>query len=117
MEPRTTITYKGQTYPFYKTNRGRVDFENAGFTTQDVMEGKTTATLAMIYYHLVDCAKRANTPIQDSFEQFIDNSDADIEDVFLRLVEARETEDGSQETEETKNQKAPELQAAQEPGQ
>lgn len=89
MEPQTTIVYKGQTYPFYKTNRGRVDFENAGFTKQDVIEGKTTATLAMIYYHLVDCAKRAYTPIQDSFEQFIDNSDPDVENVFLRLAEVR----------------------------
>jgi len=117
MEPRTTITYKGQTYPFYKTNRGRVDFENAGFTTQDVLEAKPTATLAMIYYHLIDCAKRAGTPISDSFEQFIDNSDPDIEDVFLRLAEQRKLEVGSEKLDETKNTKAPELQAAQEPGQ
>ena len=103
MEPRTTLQYKGQTYPFYKTNRGRVNFENAGFTTQDVLEGKTTATLALIYYNLVDCAKRASTPISDSFEEFIDNSEPDVEDVFLRLAEVRQSEAGSQETEE-KNQ-------------
>jgi hypothetical protein len=107
MEPRTTIDYKGHTYPFYKTNRGRVDFENAGFTTEDVIQGKTTATLAMIYYHLVDCAKRNNTPIQDSFEQFIDNSDPDIEDVFLRLAEKRQEAEGSSEkAEESKNLQA-----------
>lgn len=103
MEPRTTLQYKGKTYPFYKTNRGRVNFENAGFTTQDVLEGKTTATLALIYYNLVDCAKRANTPISDSFEEFIDNSEPDVEDVFLRLAEQRKPEDESQEPEE-KNQ-------------
>ena len=110
MEPRTTITYKGQSYPFYKTNRGRVNFENAGFTTQDVLEGKTTATLALIYYNLVDCAKRVNTPISDSFEEFIDNSDPDVENVFLRLAEVREAENGDGKTEEgkqEKNQQAP----------
>ena len=107
MEPRTTLQYKGETYPFYKTNRGRVNFENAGFTTQDVLEGKTTATLALIYYNLVDCAKRANTPITDSFEEFIDNSDPDVEDVFLRLSEIRLADESNQNTDESKNQQAP----------
>lgn len=89
MEPRTTITYKNQTYPFYKTNRGNVDFENAGFTMIDAIEGKQQASLALIYYHLRDCAKRAGTPIDDSFEQFIDNSDPDVIDVFERLSKAK----------------------------
>lgn len=117
MEPRTTIDYKGTTYPFYKTNRGRVNFENAGFTTQEVLEGKPTATLALIYYNLVDCAKRAGKAITDSFEEFIDNSEPDVEDVFLRLAKIRQDE------EESKNQIAPEPQKAQpleypaEPGQ
>ena len=104
MEPRTTITYKDQVYPFYKTNRGRVNFENAGFTTQDVLEGKSTATLALIYYNLIDCAKRANTPIQDSFEEFIDNSDPNIDEVFQRLAEVRNQETGEGNQEKEKNQ-------------
>lgn len=97
MEPRSTVVYKGMPYPFYKTNRGRVDFENAGFTNQDVIEGKTTATLAVVYYHLRDCAKRSGTPIDDSFEQFIDNSEPDVTAVFLRLAQVR------QENEEREN--------------
>lgn len=89
MEPRTTLEYKGVTYPFYKTNRGNVDFENAGFTMQDVIEGKAQATLALVYYHVRDCAKRAGTVITDSLEQFIDDSSPDIIDVFERLSEQR----------------------------
>jgi len=107
MEPRTTLQYKGQTYPFYKTNRGRVNFENAGFTTQDALEGKTTAMLAFIYYNLVDCAKRVNAPIADSFEEFIDNSESDIDDVFLRLYEIRLSEEYNQNQDEAKNLQAP----------
>lgn len=89
-EPRTTVIYKGVTYPFYKTNRGNVDFENAGFKMSEVVEGKTHALLAMVYYHLRDCAKRAQMVIEDSFEQFIDASDPDITDVFARLFEERQ---------------------------
>lgn len=94
-EPRTTITYKGRTYPFYKTNRGRVDFENAGFTTAEVAANKMSALLALVYYNLVDCAKRAGMPISDSFEQFIDESEPDITDVFFRLLEEKDKIDKS----------------------
>ena len=89
-EPRTTLVYRDKTYPFYKTNRGQFDFENAGFTTADILEGKTAATLGLVYYNLIDCAKRAGTPIKDSFEQFIDESEPDITEVFIRLQEERE---------------------------
>jgi hypothetical protein len=89
-EPQTTIVYKGSTYPFYKTNRGQFDFENAGFTTEDILKGKTGAMLALIFFNLRDCAKRAGTPIQDSFEQFIDDSEPDVINVFMRLKEERE---------------------------
>lgn len=89
MEPRTTLEYKGVTYPFYKTNRGNVDFENAGFTMQNVIEGKTQDTLALVYYHLRDCARRSGTELKDSFEEFIDASDPDVIDVFERLAEQR----------------------------
>jgi hypothetical protein len=105
MEPRTTITYKGSTYPFYKTNRGRVDFENAGFTNAQIIEGKTLPTLALVYYIMCDCAKRAGTPVSDSFEQFIDDTDPDITDVFIRLADARQkTEDGSRKPIRAKEQ-------------
>jgi hypothetical protein len=103
MEPRTTITYNGQTYPFYKTNRGNVDFENAGFTMNQVLEGQSQATLALVYFHMRDCAKRANTPIEDSFEQFIDASDPDVIEVFKRLAEARDA--GNQQAPKTGRKK------------
>lgn len=111
MEPRTTIVYKGQTYPFYKTNRGKFDFENAGFTNQEILQNKTSALLALVYYTLVDCARRAGTPIKDSFEQFIDDSSPDITEVFVRLLaekERMEEGDGNPvEGEAEKNQQAP----------
>jgi len=88
-EPRTTIDYNGKTYPFYKTNRGQVDFENAGFTSKEIKEGKTVALLALAFYTLRDCAKRNETPIKDSFEEFIDNSDPQIVTVFVRLNDSR----------------------------
>lgn len=85
VEKRTTLVYNERTYPFYKTNRGQVDFENAGFTVAQVAQGNHTAMLALAYFHLRDCARRAGTPIADSFEQFIDNSEPEVLEVFARL--------------------------------
>lgn len=89
-EPQTTLVYKGITYPFYKTNRGQFDFENAGFITEDISKGKMSTMLALIFFNLRDCAKRSGMELSDSFEQFIDFSDTDITDVFIRLSEIRE---------------------------
>lgn len=89
-EPRTTIEYKGVTYPFYVTNRGKFDFENAGFSTDDIAKGNFGSQLALVYFNLRDCAKRAGQTLSDSFEEFIDNSDSDIVNVFIRLKEERE---------------------------
>lgn len=111
MEPRTTIVYKKNTYPFYKTNRGKFDFENAGFTNQEVIQNKSSALLALVYYTLVDCARRAGTPISDSFEQFIDNSDPDVTDVFVRLLSEKERME-----EEMGKLESPELRQDQLPG-
>lgn len=86
-QARTTVEYRGKEYPFYRTNRGIYDFENSGYTIDDIVKGKQTALLAQLYYQLKDCAKRVNNPITDSFEQFIDNSNADILSVFARLKE------------------------------
>jgi len=98
---RTTIVYKGKTYPFYRTNRGQFDFENAGFTNQDILAGKTTALLAAIFFNLRDCASRAGQPFKDSFEEFIDNTEPDVIQVFARLAEAQK------KTQEEGEQKAP----------
>ena len=105
MEPRTILEYKGNKYPFYKTNRGNVDFNDAGFKLIDALQGDARAELALVYYHLRDCAKRANISFGDSFEEFIDNSDPNVTDVFQRLKEERE-----------KNMSAPGLRQAQSPG-
>lgn len=88
-EPQTTIVYKGVTYPFYKTNRGQFDFENAGFTNEDAAKGKIGALLALAFFIMRDCAKRAGIPFTESFEQFIDDSEPEIISVFARLAEAR----------------------------
>ena len=102
-EPQTKIVYKGITYPFYKTNRGQFDFENAGFTNEDAAKGKTAALLALVFFTMRDCAKRAGTPITESFEQFIDDSEPDIISVFTRLAEARKTNE--KELKDSKNLK------------
>jgi hypothetical protein len=88
-EPQTTIEYRGRIYPFYKTNRGNVDFENAGFTNSEIAAGKTCALLALVYYHLRESAKRAGMAIKDSFEEFIDNTEPEIITVFTRLNDER----------------------------
>lgn len=101
MSQRTTIDYRGNAYPFYRTNRGQFDFENAGFTNQDILAGKTSALLAAVFYNLRDCARRAGMPINDSFEEFIDNTEPDVIQVFVRLAKAQEN------TQEEGEQKAP----------
>jgi hypothetical protein len=92
MEPRTTIDYKGVKYPFYITNRGKFEFENAGFSNADIAKGSFSAQLALIYYNLKECAKRAAMAFTDSFEQFIDETDGTVINVFLRLKEARDAQ-------------------------
>lgn len=84
-EPRTTLEYRGETYPFYRTNRGAFNFENSGYTIDDISKGKQSAMLSQIYHQLKDCAKRANLDFKDSFSQFIDNSETDVFRVFSRL--------------------------------
>lgn len=91
-EPRTTLVYKGVEYPFYVTNRGRFDFANAGFKTAGIIAGDFDAQMASIYFNLKDCAKRAGMPFTDTLDQFVDNSDTDIMNVFLRLQDARKRE-------------------------
>lgn len=84
-EPRTTLIYRGQNYPFYRTNRGTWDFENAGFSTDQVAAGSQSAMLALVYFTVRDCAKRASLPFTDSLDDFIDNTDVEIYAVFGRL--------------------------------
>lgn len=86
---KTTLEYKGVKYPFYKTNRGDYDWENAGFTQDDLVRGKGSAAMALAYFTVRDCAKRAGTPITDSLDDFIDNTDPDVLHVFKRLEEEK----------------------------
>jgi len=86
-QAKTSLVYQGVTYPYYRTNRGMYDFENSEFSIEDVRQNSHGAMLAQIYHQLRDCAKRANIAFRDSFQDFIDNSDADIVKVFVRLLE------------------------------
>lgn len=91
MEKRTTIELDGKKFPFYRTNRGLYDFENGGYSTADMAEGKVSAMLAFIFFQARDCAKRAklNFPF-DSLDAFIDGTDTAVIEVFKRLNEASE---------------------------
>lgn len=82
---KTTLEYKGVKYPFYKTNRGDWDWENAGFSQNDLMLGKSSAGIALVYFTVRDCAKRAGMPFTDSLEDFVDNTETDILTVFERI--------------------------------
>lgn len=84
-EAKTTIEFMGETYPFYRTNRGMFSFENSGYSMEDITKGKQSAMLAQIYYQLKDCAKRAKLEFKYSFAQFIDNTEPDVFKVFSRL--------------------------------
>ncbi|WP_346856583.1 hypothetical protein [uncultured Draconibacterium sp.] len=91
MEKRTKLELKGTEFPFYRTNRGQFDFENAGYSTNDMAEGKMSAMLAFIFFQSRDCAKRANItfPFTD-LNDFVDNTTPDIIAVFSRLKEAEQ---------------------------
>jgi len=89
-QPKTTLKYKGEEYPYYRTNRGSFEFENLGYTVKDIAEGKQSAMMANIYCQLKDCAKRAGTPISDTLGQFIDSSDTEIFSVYTRLQKESE---------------------------
>lgn len=99
-EARVTLNYKGVDYPFYKTNRGNWDWENAGFTRNDLVSGKSSAALALAFFTLRACAQRAGKSFNDSLDEFIDNTDPDVVSVFERLekeqkrinTEAKQTE-------------------------
>jgi len=96
---RTKLNYKKVDYPFYRTNRGIFDTSNAGFTPAMMAEGRQDAMLAFIYFQLRDCAKRANMPFVDTLDQFIDESDEQIFEVFTRLNEAAAAERSKAEKE------------------
>lgn len=97
-EPKTTVKYRGIEYPFYKTNTGNWDFENAGFTVQDLASGSQRAMMAMTYFSLRECAKRAGHKFEDSLEDFVRNSDdIDMPAIYMRLNEEREKLNGSGE--------------------
>lgn len=89
MEKRTTIELAGKEFPFYRTNRGLYDFENAGYSTTDMAEGKVSAMLAFIFFQSRDCAKRAKLVFPfDSLDAFIDGTDTQVINVFKRLNES-----------------------------
>ncbi len=90
---QTTVELKGKEFPFYRTNRGQFDFENAGYTTNDIANGKVSAMLAYIFFSARACAKRAqmNWPYS-SLGQFVDDTDTDILSVFTRLRDAEEAQ-------------------------
>jgi hypothetical protein len=89
MEKRTTIELAGKEFPFYQTNRGLYDFENAGYSTTDMAQGKVSAMLAFIFFQSYDCAKRANLPYPfKTLDEFIDGTSTNVIDVFARLNEA-----------------------------
>lgn len=93
MEKRTTIELAGKEFPFYRTNRGLYDFENAGFSTADMAQGKVGAMLAFIFFQSRDCAKRANLPYPfKTLDEFIDGTDTGVIDVFARLNEVKNGE-------------------------
>lgn len=86
---QTTITLKGKELPFYRTNRGQFDFENAGYSAQDMANGKMSAMLAFVFFQSRNCAKRANLPYPfTDLEEFVDNTEPDVIAVFSRLKEA-----------------------------
>ncbi len=92
MKKQTTIELKGKQFPFYRTNRGQFDFENAGYTSKQIADGKMSAMFAFIYYSAKACAKRAgeNWPYRN-LDEFIDDTEENILEVFTRLKESGET--------------------------
>lgn len=89
---RVTAIYDGREYPFYRTNRGRFDFHNAGYTTEQLAAGDFSAMMAFVFFQLRDCAKRAGKPLEYSFDEFIDNSGDDVLQPLIDLVNAENTE-------------------------
>ncbi len=86
---QTTIELKGKEIPFYRTNRGLFDFENAGYSAKDMADGKMSAMLAFIFFQSRDCAKRAGVSYPfSSLIDFIDHTEPDIIGVFARLKQA-----------------------------
>jgi hypothetical protein len=92
-KPRTEVNYKGLVIPFYKTNRANWDFENAGFTVSELANGSQRAMLAMTFFTMRECAKRANIIFQDGLDEFIDSSDdIDIPAIYQRLQDVKQKE-------------------------
>lgn len=86
---QTTVLFRKAKYPFYRTNRGIFDTSAAGYTPEMMAQGRQDAMLAFIYFQLKDCAKRALKPFDATFEQFIDETDETIFEVFSRLEQAK----------------------------
>jgi hypothetical protein len=74
---QTTVKVKfdGREWPFYRTNRGAYDLQNAGYNFDMLQNGDLGALFASVYYQIRDCAKRASLNFNYTFDQFIDLSD------------------------------------------
>lgn len=89
-EAKTTLIYKERTYPFYETIRAKWDFEAAGYSNDGLIAGRTREMVAMIFFTVRECARRSGLGWTDSIEEFVDNIDSSVFEVFGRLAEARE---------------------------
>lgn len=103
----TTVKINGRRYPFYRTNRGQFDFENAGYSIKDLADGKVSAMLAYIYYSLKACAKRAGLPLDyKNLDDFVDKTDESILEVFTSLA-AEDNENENEATTDTEGNPTP----------
>ena len=84
-QAKTTLNYKGKNYPFYRTNRGQWDFEGAGFSTDGLVNGNQRDLIALAFFTVRACAQKAGLPWTDSLEDFVDNTDPDVINVFNEL--------------------------------
>ncbi len=85
---KTSLTFNGVNYPFYRTIRGQWDFEAAGFENKDLGAGKVAPLFAYIFFQVRDCAKRAGLEFKLTLDQFVDQATGDELEVYGRLVEA-----------------------------
>ena len=89
-EAKTTFNYKGREYPFYDTIRAKWDFEAAGYSNKGLMSGNTRDMVALSFFTVRECARRAGLEWRDSLDEFVDNITSDAFEAFGRLAEEKE---------------------------
>lgn len=97
---RLEIEIEGKKYPFYRTMRSRVMFDNSNFSVSDLTDGKIEAVLFVAYSITLGACLRERIEFKMDFDEFVNQ----CPDNAVDLIASLDTENTSDEEQGKKKQ-------------